>query len=114
MNRVVAYSMVAISLMAVGIFSQNPALAKRNWTVTQRQVQLNKEVTGGQKANELTLKEATDLRDRLSGITNDEQKMKSKNGGKLSYKDEGKLEKKLNSISVDMQKEKLAKRTTAR
>ncbi|MFX6031697.1 hypothetical protein ABTE99_19175, partial [Acinetobacter baumannii] len=62
--------------------------------------------------NELTLKEANGLRDRLDSITTDAQKMKAKNAGKLSYKDEGKLEKRLNSISVDMQKEKLAKRTT--
>jgi hypothetical protein len=116
MNRDIAFSLVAISLVSFGIFGQpNMAEArKRPVTITQRQVTLRAEVNSGQKSDELTLKEADSLRDRLTGITEDETKMKSKNGGKLSYKDEGKLEKKLNSISVDMQKEKLAKRTVSK
>jgi hypothetical protein len=115
MNRDIAFSLVAISLVSFGIFGQpNMAEAKRPVTITQRQVALRAEVNSGQKSNDLTLKEANDLRDRLDGITADEAKMKSKNAGKLSYKDEGKLEKKLNSISVDMQKEKLAKRVISK
>ena len=115
MNRDIAISLVAISLVSFNVFAQvSPAEARHNWTITQRQVQLRREVNGGQKANELTLKEANGLRDRLDSITTDSKKMKAKNAGKLSYKDEGKLEKRLNSISVDMQKEKLEKRTTAR
>ena len=114
MNRDQVLSMVAVGLISMSFVQAKPAEARKNWTITQRQEQLKKEVDGGLKANELTLKEANALKDRLSGITADETKMKSKNGGKLSYKDEGKLEKKLNGVSVDMQKEKLEKRTTAK
>jgi hypothetical protein len=115
MNRDVAFSLVAISLVSFSIFGQpETAEARRHYTITQRQVALRAEVNSGQKSNDLTLKEADALRDRLTGITEEETKMKAKNGGKLSYKDEGKLEKKLNSISVDMTKEKLAKRTVSK
>ncbi len=114
MNRDVVLSMIAVGLISISFVQAEPAEARRNWTITQRQVALRREVDGGQRANELTLKEANGLRERLASITTDAQKMKSKNGGKLSYKDEGKLEKRLNGISVDIQKDKLAKRTTVR
>ncbi|HEY9682637.1 MAG TPA: hypothetical protein V6C86_13745 [Oculatellaceae cyanobacterium] len=111
MNRYVALTITALGLSAMNTLVQpTEAEARKHYTVTQRQDQLKKEVDAGQKANELTLKEANALRDRLSSVAEDETKMKSKNGGKLSYKDEGKIEKKLNGISVDMQKQKLAKR----
>ena len=115
MNRLVALTITALSLSAVTTLVQpTEAQARRHYTITQRQEMLRKEVNAGQKANELTLKEADALRDRLTGITEDEAKMKAKNGGKLSYKDEGKIEKKLNSISVDMTKQKLAKRVVSK
>ena len=38
--------------------------------------------------------------------------MKSKNAGKLSYIDEGKLEKDLNKVTLKIEKLSLAKRTT--
>ena len=115
MNRDIALSMIALSLVSFSFFARvSPVEARKNWTITQRQVQLRKEVESGQKANELTLKEANTFRDKLSDLTGDEAKMRAKNGGKLSYKDEGKLEKRLNSISVDLHKQKLAKRTIAK
>lgn len=91
-----------------------PAQAVKHYTVTQRQDALRKEVDSGQKKNELTLKEASKLRDRLTDVNNRILKMKAKNGGQLSYKDEGKVEKDLNSISVDMQKQKLQKRVQSK
>jgi hypothetical protein len=116
MNRkqIRMFSAVIGTLCLFTALGGNLAIAKKTWTITERQVALRKEVDSGVKANELTLKEANSLRDRLSEISADIQKMKDKNGGKLSYKDEGKLEKRLNSLSVDIQKEKLAKRTTSR
>jgi len=115
MKRAVVLSWVALGTI---VFSSSlavePASAAKKYTLSERQVALRKEVDAGQKANELTLKEAQGLRDRLDSIKNDETKMEGKNAGQLSYKDQGKLEKRLNSISVDMQKEKLAKRVTAR
>jgi hypothetical protein len=114
MNRAVVLSSVALAtIVFTSASSAQPALAKK-WTISQRQLALRKEVDSGLKANELTLKEAQGLRDRLDAISNDETKMKAKNAGQLSYKDQGKLEKKLNSISVDIQKDKLAKRVVVK
>jgi hypothetical protein len=102
-------------LLSLTILVSNcPAEAAKHYTITQRQEMLNKEVTAGLKANELTLKEANKLKDRLTDVTNHIAKMKEKNAGKLSYKDEGKVEKDLNAISVDMQKEKLEKRVQSK
>ncbi len=105
--------LAAVSWLGLATFAQ-PVDAKRHWTITQRQAALTQEVDAGQRANELTLKEANGFRDRLAGVTSDIAKDKAKNAGKLSYKDEGKIEKSLNSISVDIQKKKLEKRVTAR
>jgi hypothetical protein len=105
---------LAITMLSLSWIMPSGAEAKHQWTITQREEALNKEVNAGQKANELTLKEANGIRDDLAGVTSDIAKAKAKNGGKLSYKDEGKIEKKLNSISVDIQKKKLQKRVTSR
>lgn len=104
------YTVACLSIL----LSVGPALAKKQWTITQRQVALTREVDAGLKANELTLKEANKLRDRLADVVARGEKMKAKNGGKLSYEDEGKLEKDLNGISDDIHKKKLQKRVTAR
>jgi hypothetical protein len=114
MKRAVVLSWVALGTVAfMSASGAQPASAKK-WTISQRQVALRKEVDSGLKANELTLKEAQGLRDRLDSVTDDETKMKAKNAGQLSYKDQGKLEKKLNSISLDMQKDKLNKRVVVK
>jgi hypothetical protein len=107
--RVIALAAGCLVSMTT-LASNFPAEAAKHYTITQRQEMLNKEVSAGLKANELTLKEANKLKDRLTDVRNRIEKMKAKNAGKLSYKDEGKVEKDLNAISVDMQKEKLAKR----
>jgi hypothetical protein len=106
--------LVAISLAvttALGLFlSQAVEARKKQWTVTERQVQLQKETTAGEKANELTKKEADDIREDLAKIQTKIDKAKEKNGGKLSYKDEAKTEARLNDVSLKIQKFKLAKR----
>jgi hypothetical protein len=111
--RVIALAAGCLVSMAT-LVANTPADAKKHYTITQRQEMLNKEVTAGLKANELTLKEANKLKERLADVTSRIAKMKEKNAGKLSYKDEGKVEKDLNSISVDMQKEKLDKRVQSK
>lgn len=101
------------AIIAGGFALQTPADAGKKYTITDRQVQLRKEIAKGQKSNELTLKEAEKLTGRLDDIAADIEKFKSKNGGKLSYKDEGKLEKRLNAISIDIKKAELNKRAVA-
>ncbi|HND08071.1 MAG TPA: hypothetical protein PL012_20485, partial [Candidatus Obscuribacter sp.] len=71
---------------------------------------LKKEIDAGEKSKELTLKEASKLREKLESINEKKEKMLAKNGGKLSYKDEEKMEKWLNGVSIDIQKKRLAKR----
>lgn len=107
--------LVVLTAALVGgstLIQASPAFAR--YTITQRQVALTREITAGLKSNELTEKEAEKLRGRMADVSADITKMKAKNAGKLSYKDQGKIEKSLNSISVDMQKEKLQKRVTAK
>lgn len=112
--------LMALLLLATvygGIAAVQPACAKaptkRAYTVTERQVELRSKVASAAKANELTQKEASKLTDMLNGIEADIKEMKEKNAGKLSYKDEGKIEKRLNKVSLGLQKYQLAKRVTA-
>lgn len=96
-------------ILPIQVFAKNAA-PKKQWTVTDRQDELKKRVDEGEKSYELTKKEADKLRSRLQDIADREQKAKDKNGGKLSYKDEGKAEKDLNAVSLDIDKHQLAKR----
>lgn len=86
---------------------------KKVYTVTDRQVELRKKVDVAFKANELTEKEAAKLTDELTDIAEAIEKAKAKNAGKLSYKDEGKAEKRLNKVSLSITKYQLNKRVTA-
>jgi len=92
------------------VFLSSPADAKKHWTVTERQEALTSRIVKGEKSNELTKKEADKLRSRLSDINDHIEKAKTKNGGQLSYKDQGKAEKQLNSVSIDLEKYELQKR----
>ena len=107
---------IIVLLMLVTMFSGVCATevfaAKKKYSVTDRQVELRKKVEVGQQKNELTAKEATGLNGDLDDITASIEKMKSNNAGKLSYKDEGKIEKRLNKISVTLTKKELTKRVT--
>lgn len=86
--------------------------AKKPYTITDRVTELRTKVEAGQKENELTAKEATKLTCDLDNISNDIEKMKVKNAGKLSYSDEGKIEKRLNKVSLALTKCQLEKRVT--
>lgn len=103
-------SIIAAALgLLLGVSAlQQPVQA--GWTIYERQVRLKKEVAQGMKANELTKKEYEGLMDSLTHINERITKMKAKNFGKLSIKDQGKIEKSLNDVSVRIQKYRLEKR----
>jgi len=86
-------------------------VAKKAVTITDRIQELSKKIDAGQKANELTLSEADDLRNKITKVNEKIDKAQSKNGGKLSYKDQNSVEKDLNKVSVKMLQEQLSKRT---
>ncbi|MBX9687183.1 MAG: hypothetical protein K2X27_10805 [Candidatus Obscuribacterales bacterium] len=107
-------ALIALGLVCGAFANPDAAIAKgKKWTITERQEELSKQVDKGEKSNELTKKEADKLREKLLDVNSRIDKMKLKNGGKLSYKDEGKIEKELNDISIDIQKKELDKRVTA-
>lgn len=87
-----------------------PAVSAKKWTVTEREVALEQKIAKAEKANQLTSKEAEKLRKKLAAIRFKQAKMKAGNDGKLSYEDNEKLEKALNSLSLDIQKFQLEKR----
>ena len=99
----------AIALGLGSVFSVCAVEAKE-WTVDQRQQSLMMQINEGQKANELTVKEAKSLRKSLADLAKKKAKMKNKNGKSLSKDNELALEGDLNKISVEMQKLKLEKR----
>ncbi len=88
------------------------AEAARKYTITKRVNALTWKVNAGQKSGELTLKEADDLRSKLSDVNNKIAKCQAKNGGKLSYADENAVEKDLNKVSLRVEKKELAKRVS--
>ncbi|HEY9715221.1 MAG TPA: hypothetical protein V6C72_17250, partial [Chroococcales cyanobacterium] len=93
---------IAISTTLLAGALAGAAVAKRAYTITERQEKLQREITKDERSKELTKKEADGLRQDLQDITNRIAKMKEKNGGKLSYKDEGKIEKSLNGVSLKL------------
>ena len=90
-----------------------PVEAKK-WTITQRQVEEQKRISSGEKSGELTKKKQLIRRSDMSDLAARIDKMKSKNGGKLSYKDEGKIEKSLNDVTLKIEKKKLEKRVISK
>ncbi|MBS1992394.1 MAG: hypothetical protein JSS86_16565 [Cyanobacteria bacterium SZAS LIN-2] len=86
-------------------------VTKKPMTITDRIEELSKKIDAGQKANELTLDEADDLRKKITKLNEKIDKWKAKNGGKLSYKDQNAAEKDLNKVSVKLLEKQLAKRT---
>ena len=106
-NRIVLIAILGLAALACS----DPSFAKsKHWTIFERQQALSQKVERGQKSMELTLKESNGFRDRLKSVNERIAKMKSKNAGKLSYSDEGKVEKTLNHISIDIDKTELNKR----
>src|SRR5438477_7844978 len=88
-----------VMLLATTFLLALPSDAKK-WTIYERQVKLNDEIAAGQKSGDLTLKEATTLHDDAEDISKSIAKMKDKNAGKLTYKDETNIEKRLNKLSL--------------
>ena len=89
---------------------KHPNPSNEPYTVTDREVSLDKKINDAYDANQLTLQEADDLRGKMKKIKDKEQKMKDKNGGKLSYGDNNSLEKSLNDVSTKLHKKMLEKR----
>ncbi|HEY9719950.1 MAG TPA: hypothetical protein V6C69_20900 [Trichormus sp.] len=94
----------------LGILATTAAPA-RTWTIHQRQVAEQSRITKGEKSGELTKKEADGLRADMADIDSKIAKAKAKNGGKISIKDQGKIEKDLNDVTLKIEKLELAKRT---
>lgn len=103
--------LVVSGLFATGIYQSADA---KKWTIYQRQAALEKRVSTAERAKELTYKEAKSFRSDLADIEEDKCNMINKNNGKLSYADEDKLEKRLNKISAEIHRKKLAKRIAAK
>ena len=101
-------ALVALSLVVA--FAVSPCVQAKKYSITDRQVSLEKKIDKAYKDNQLTLKEADGLKEKIQEVRDDEQKMKDKNGGKLSYKNQTSLEKDLNSVSEKLQKKMLEKR----
>ncbi len=72
-----------------------------------------RDINDGQKAKELTVKEAKKLRKDLANLAAKKAKMKAKSEETLTAEDKLVLEGGLNNISVEIKKLKLEKRTEA-
>ncbi|MDZ4837184.1 MAG: hypothetical protein SGJ27_25645 [Candidatus Melainabacteria bacterium] len=105
--KFVVTAVVIAAIVSAGAFSSADA---KKYTIYQRQVALKARIAKAERSKELTFKEAKNYREDLADIQEDKEKMISKNNGKLSYEDENRLEKKLNSISASIMKKKLEKR----
>jgi hypothetical protein len=101
-------SIFALSLVIA--FAVSPCAQAKKYSVYDREVSLERKIDSAYKANQLTLKEADSLKDKIKGVKEDEQKMKDKNGGKLSYENVTDLEKELNKVSEKLHKKQLEKR----
>lgn len=108
-----AIALLTLSLVAALASTSQPAQA-RKWTISERQRAVAYKIKAGERSGELTLKEANDLRDKLSDISSKISEYRADNGGKLSYKDQGKIESRLNDVSNKIHKLELEKRVTPR
>lgn len=106
--------LVIAMLLVFAVFEVAPqsseARTRTKLTITQRHDILKAKINRMQKANELTVKEANNLRDDANDIWEKVSRMKSKNGGKLSYKNIDEIEKDLNGLSTSIHKKALEKR----
>ncbi len=95
--------------MAMAMPQSSEARARR-YTISQRHTALLAKINRFQRSGELTLKEANSLREENSDIYRREARMKSKNGGNLSYKDMARIENDLNDLSNKIHRKSLNKR----
>lgn len=81
------------------MFFSCPAEAKK-WTVTERLQKLSSEIDEGRRANELTVKQVESLKTSILSLKDKMEKMKSRNGNKLSLPDTKKLHGDMTDLSV--------------
>lgn len=93
-------AMAVAGLLTVFLVCSPLAADAKKWTVTQRLEKLSKEIDEGRIGNELTVKQVEDLKKEVADIKDRMEKMKSKNGNKLSIPDTNKVHKELNDLSV--------------
>lgn len=99
----------ALIALAMIIGGGDGAQAKE-WTINERQDQLMKDINAAQKKKELTDKEAKKLRSDLADVARKEAKLRGKNNKQIPVEDLAKLEKALNTVSVDIKQLALEKR----
>jgi len=99
-------SMVAVAPQA----EAKRLVVTKKVTITDRVQELSGRIDKSQKANELTLDEANDLRKKITKINEKIDKCQAKNAGALSYKDQNSVEKDLNKVSEKLLHCQLAKR----
>lgn len=96
-----------LSALLVGCMCcTTPALAKK-WTVTERIQKLSGQIDEGRKANELTTKQVDNLKGMVTDLQQKMDKMKEKNGGKLSVPDTKKLHDDMTDLSVKIYRQRL-------
>lgn len=108
MIRQLVTALVVLSVLQIA--PQSSEARARRYTITQRHEILAAKINRMEKAGELTLKEARDLRDDNRDVWQKVNRMKARNGGKLSYKNIAEVEKDLNRISNRIHKKALEKR----
>lgn len=99
-----------LGIIAILAASTSASQAKKAMTITERQDSLMKTVAKAEKSGDLTLKEANSFRDSEMKIEAKESKMRSNNGGKLTYKNIAEIEYDLNKMSNKLHKQQLGKR----
>jgi hypothetical protein len=102
----------ALALALSSFFSTFLSVEAKEWSIDDRQQALMQQINEGQKAKELTVKEAKSLRKDLANLAKKKAKMKAKaeNNNTLTKENQTELEGDLNKISVEIQKLKLEKR----
>lgn len=106
--RITTSEVVAVVLLLFGgssLFS--PSVDAKRWTVTQRIEALSKEIEEGRKANELTAKQVESLKKFVADIQAKMDKMKAKNGGKLSIPDTKKLHDDMTDLSTKIYRQRM-------
>ncbi len=102
----------ALALALSSFFSTFLSVEAKEWSIDDRQQALMQQINEGQKAKELTVKEAKSLRKDLANLAKKKANMKAKadKNNTLTKENQTELEGDLNKISVEIQKLKLEKR----
>jgi ribosomal protein S13 len=106
-------SIIPVVIALVALFGTGNDASAKEWTINARQDQLMKDINAAQKKNELTDKEAKKLRSDLADVARKEAKLRGKNNKQIPIDQQGKLEKGLNEVSVNIKKLALEKRVDA-